>query len=60
MAIGAIGGIVYIFAGIFMHRFKIDDPVEATQVHAFCGIWGCLAQGIFDLKKGLIYTADFK
>lgn len=59
LVLGAFGGVVYIAACIFMQKFKIDDPVEATQVHGFCGIWGCLAQGIFDKNKGIIYTANF-
>jgi Amt family ammonium transporter len=30
IAIGGIGGIIYIVACIIMIKFKIDDPVEAT------------------------------
>ena len=36
-----------------MH-LNIDDPIEASQVHGSCGLWGLLAVGIFDGKKGLI------
>lgn len=60
LIIGCLGALVYIGACMFMYRFKIDDPVEASQVHGFCGVWGCLAQGIFDNTNGLIYTGNFK
>jgi Amt family ammonium transporter len=54
IVIGAIGGLVYIWACIFMIKLKIDDPVEASQVHGFCGAWGVLAVGIFDRDGGLV------
>ena len=28
-------------------KLKIDDVVDASPVHLFCGIWGTLAAGIF-------------
>ena len=52
--IGLIGGIVYILACKLMHCLNIDDPIEASQVHGFTGIWGCIAVGIFDNEKGLV------
>ena len=39
---------------------KVDDPVNASQIHLFCGIWGVLAVGIFDDTHGLIATGVFK
>ena len=24
-------------------KLKIDDPVDASPVHGFCGIWGVIA-----------------
>jgi Amt family ammonium transporter len=45
--IGAIAGILVIFAVIFFDKIKIDDPVGAISVHGVCGIWGTLAVGIF-------------
>ena len=24
-------------------KLKVDDPVDASPVHGFCGIWGVLA-----------------
>jgi Amt family ammonium transporter len=45
--IGAIAGIIVVFAVAFFDSIKIDDPVGATSVHLVCGIWGTLAVGIF-------------
>eukprot|EP00347_Sterkiella_histriomuscorum_P006219 403353608 len=58
--IGFLGGLFYILASYIWHRLKIDDPLHASQLHAFCGLWGVLAVGIFDKDYGLIYTGSFK
>jgi Amt family ammonium transporter len=41
--VGAIGGIIVVFAIVGMDRLKIDDPVGAISVHGVVGIWGLLA-----------------
>lgn len=41
--IGAIGGILVVFAVISLDKIKIDDPVGAISVHGVVGIWGLLA-----------------
>ncbi len=41
--IGAIGGVIVVFAIPFMDRLKIDDVVGAIPVHLICGIWGTIA-----------------
>ena len=41
--IGAIGGVIVVFAVPMLDRMKIDDVVGAIPVHLFCGIWGTLA-----------------
>ena len=47
IAIGAIAGIVVVFAIVFIDHAKIDDPVGAVSVHGICGIWGTVAVGLF-------------
>lgn len=47
MAMGAIGGILVVFAILFFDKIKVDDPVGAISVHGVCGIWGTLAVAIF-------------
>ena len=41
--IGAIGGVIVVFAVPFLDRVKIDDVVGAIPVHLLAGIWGTLA-----------------
>jgi len=41
--IGAIGGLIVVFAVRFLDKIKIDDPVGAISVHGIVGIWGLLA-----------------
>ena len=50
--IGLIGGLVYQASSMLLQKLKIDDPVDASPVHGFCGIWGVLAAGLFDWGKG--------
>jgi ammonia channel protein AmtB len=39
-------------------RYRIDDPVEAVQIHGVCGFLGILNVGIFGNKNGLITTSE--
>jgi Amt family ammonium transporter len=41
--IGAVGGVLVVFAIPFFDKLKIDDVVGALSVHLVCGIWGTLA-----------------
>ncbi|XHY16810.1 Ammonium transporter (plasmid) [Pseudoseohaeicola sp. NH-UV-7] len=41
--IGAIGGVIVVFAVPFLDKMKIDDVVGAIPVHLFAGIWGTIA-----------------
>lgn len=41
--IGAISGIICVFAIELLTRLKIDDAVGAIPAHLFAGIWGTLA-----------------
>ena len=45
--IGAIGGVLVVFAVPFFDKLRLDDPVGALSVHLVNGIWGTLAVGIF-------------
>ncbi|CAK9068289.1 Ammonium transporter 1 member 1 (AtAMT1 [Durusdinium trenchii] len=51
-ATGLIGGFVYQGASMLLQKLKVDDPVDASPVHGFCGIWGCMAVALFDWGKG--------
>lgn len=41
--IGAVGGVLVVFAIPMFDKLKIDDVVGALSVHLVCGIWGTLA-----------------
>ncbi|MGI9354137.1 MAG: ammonium transporter, partial [Rhizobiaceae bacterium] len=42
IVIGAVGGVIVVFAVPMLDRFKIDDVVGAIPVHLLAGIWGTL------------------
>jgi Amt family ammonium transporter len=44
--IGALAGVVVIFAVDLIEMIKIDDPVGAFAVHGACGIFGTLMIGL--------------
>lgn len=47
VVIGAVAGVLVVFAVAFFDRIKIDDPVGAVSVHGVCGLWGVLSIGLF-------------
>lgn len=47
--IGAIGGVLVVFAVLFFDRIGIDDPVGAISVHGVNGAWGTLAAALFNI-----------
>ncbi len=50
--IGAVAGVLVVFAVMLFDRIGIDDPVGATSVHLCCGIFGTLCIGLF-AKEGV-------
>ncbi len=60
--IGAVAGIIVIYAIDFIEWLRIDDPIGAVAVHGFCGIWGTLAVGLFSTGQygvdGLFWGGD--
>ncbi len=49
--IGAISGIVVVFAVIIIDRIRIDDPVGAIAVHLVNGVLGTIYVGLFAQDK---------
>ncbi|MDW6003049.1 ammonium transporter [Vibrio mangrovi] len=43
VAIGAVAGVIVVFAIVALDKVKIDDPVGAISVHGVCGLFGLLA-----------------
>jgi Amt family ammonium transporter len=66
--IGALSGVLVVFAVIFFDKMRIDDPVGALAVHLCNGIFGTLCVGLFAVDKitgvatgnGLFYGGGFK
>jgi len=66
LVIGAIGGVLVVFAVIFFDKIKVDDPVGACAVHLCNGVFGTIAVGLFATKsvpgstiEGLFYGGGF-
>ena len=55
MLIGAIGGVVVVYAVAFFDKVHLDDPVGALSVHLVNGVWGTLAVGLFATDGGLFF-----
>jgi Amt family ammonium transporter len=55
--VGAVGGILVVFAVPFFDKLKIDDVVGALSVHLVCGIWGTMAVPISNVEKSFATQA---
>jgi Amt family ammonium transporter len=45
--IGAVGGIIVVFAVPLLDKFKIDDVVGAIPVHLIAGFWGTIVVPVY-------------
>jgi Amt family ammonium transporter len=45
--IGAIAGVLVVFAVLFFDKMKLDDPVGALSVHLVNGVFGTACVGLF-------------
>jgi Amt family ammonium transporter len=41
--IGAVGGVIVVFAIVTLDKLRVDDPVGAISVHGVVGMWGLIA-----------------
>ncbi|WP_025897264.1 ammonium transporter [Sneathiella glossodoripedis] len=55
--IGAVGGVLVVFAVPLLDKLKIDDVVGAISAHLVAGIWGTLAVAITDADASLAVQA---
>jgi Amt family ammonium transporter len=51
LILGAVAGVVCIYAVDLLEWLRIDDPVGAWPVHGACGIWGTLSLGLLACGK---------
>ena len=54
--IGVIGSLIFQSLRKLNHRLEIDDPLDNSVIHGFCGLWSIVAVGLFDTDMGMIYT----
>ncbi|WP_224824051.1 ammonium transporter [Cognatishimia sp. MH4019] len=52
--IGAIGGVIVVFAVPMLDKLKIDDVVGAIPVHLIAGIWGTIAVVFYNSDAALM------
>jgi Amt family ammonium transporter len=52
--IGAVAAVIVVYTTFLLDKIRVDDPVGAVPVHAFCGIWGTLSVGLFHETTGLL------
>ena len=45
--IGAVGGVIVVFAVPFLDKLKLDDVVGAIPVHLIAGFWGTLVVPVY-------------
>lgn len=50
--IGAVGGVLVVFAIVTLDKLRIDDPVGAISVHGVVGMWGLMAVPITNAEAG--------
>jgi Amt family ammonium transporter len=60
VVIGAIAGVLVVFAVIFFDKIKVDDPVGALSVHLVNGVWGTLSVGLFAAQGGLLFGGGLR
>lgn len=53
MLIGFISVFIVIGASELLIKLRIDDPLDASAVHGFCGFFGVIAVGFLHSTKGL-------
>lgn len=53
IVIGFIGGLVYIASSRILIKLRVDDPLDASAVHGFCGLWGVISVGFFATENNI-------
>ena len=51
---GALGAVAYTIGAKLCLKLRIDDPVNATAVHFFAGMWGLMAPAFFAKESNMI------
>ena len=54
LIVGAVSGLVYLGSVEALWKLQVDDPIGAVSIHAFPGMWGILASGLFATQEGIV------
>jgi ammonium transporter, Amt family len=52
--IGFLASLLYLSSTQILERYRVDDPVEAVQIHGICGFFGVMNVAIFGTKHGIL------
>jgi Amt family ammonium transporter len=58
--IGCFAGIFYVIGCKVLQKTNIDDPVEASPVFLWGGVWGLLAIAFLDNIQGIVYPSHME
>ena len=58
LIIGILGSLVYSLFCKVLDYFKIDDPMDAFQVHGACGLLGSICVALFEKDTGMMYDSS--
>ncbi len=53
LVIGIVAGLIVYYGTNLLEKAGIDDVVSAVPVHAFAGVWGTIATGVF-IKNSIL------
>jgi len=56
VVISLLAGPLYLGASNLVLRCRIDDVLDASAVHLFCGVWGVLCCGIFPSRRSVRFV----
>ena len=43
--------VLHLGSWLTLHILRIDDVTDSVSVHGWCGIWGCIATGLFSRRE---------
>jgi Amt family ammonium transporter len=53
--IGFLSPLICVGASSLLIKLRVDDPLDASAVHGFCGFFGVVMVGLLDPNAGLLY-----
>ena len=54
LVVGVVSGVMYLGTSNLLLQLRIDDAIDGIPIHAFGGMWGLLATGLFSTPDALL------